>query len=36
VTVNVSGAVVTEKDLVDAIHAGLISKQQSNVSLGWT
>jgi hypothetical protein len=35
VNVNVAGSVTTERQLVDAIQAGLLRKQSSNVSLGF-
>lgn len=34
VVVNVAGSVVTERQLVDAVHSGLLAKKRSNVSLG--
>lgn len=34
IVVNVHGSVVTERDLIDAIHSGLLQKQRRNVSLG--
>jgi len=34
VTVNVAGSVVTERDLVDAIHRGLLKKQRRTGTLG--
>lgn len=34
ITVNVAGSVVTENDLVDSIHQGLLRKQRSNGTLG--
>jgi phage-related protein len=35
VVVHVEGSVVTEKQLIDAIHDGLLHKQRQNGTLGW-
>ena len=35
IVVNVYGSVLTEGDLIEAIHAGLLRKQGRNASLGW-